>query len=249
MRPRWETGPDELVLVRHGHSTANAADAAAREARAEALDLEERDADVELSETGRTQVQALASWLARLADRDRPTLVVTSPYVRAAQTAEGALEGLDVQLLVDERLRERDMGVLDGLTWEGVRARHPDEAARRDKLGKFWFQPPSGESWADVTLRVRSFLHELRHGYDGERVWLFSHQAVIMAFRYVLEDLSEQDVLRLDREEPVANASVTRYRRKGAYLEPDTVADTGPVEASSADVTAQETGGEGDGRP
>lgn len=247
MRPRWETGPEELVLVRHGHSTANAADAAAREARAEELDLEERDADVELSENGREQVRALGSWIRGLEDGDRPTLAVTSPYVRAAQTAEGALEGIDVQLLVDERIRERDMGVLDGLTWDGVRARYPEEAQRRDKLGKFWFQPPSGESWADVALRVRSFLDELRHGYDGERVWLFTHQAVVMAFRYVLEDLSEQEVLRLDREEPVANASLTRYRRKGAYLEPDAVADTGPVEESSADVTEQATGGEDDG--
>jgi broad specificity phosphatase PhoE len=246
VRPRWETGPEELVLVRHGHSTANAADTAAREARAEELDLEERDADVELSETGREQVGALASWVADLEDGARPTLAVTSPYVRAAQTAEATLEGIDVQLLVDERIRERDMGVLDGLTWEGVRARYPEEAERREKLGKFWFQPPSGESWADVALRVRSFLDELRHGYDGERVWLFTHQAVIMGFRYVLEDLSEQEVLRLDREEPVANASVTRYRRKGAYLEPDTVADTGPVERSTADVTEQSTGGEDD---
>jgi broad specificity phosphatase PhoE len=247
VRPRWETGPEELVLVRHGHSTANAADAAAREARAEALDLDERDADVTLSDTGREQVAALASWLSEVDDASRPTLAVTSPYRRAVQTAEGALEGIDVQLLVDERLRERDMGVLDGLTWEGVRARFPDEAQRRDKLGKFWHQPPSGESWVDVALRVRSFLDELRHGYDGERIWLFTHQAVVMGFRYVLEDLSEQDVLRLDRDEPVANASLTRYRRKGRYLEPDAVAETGPVERSRAEVTEQPAGGEGDG--
>jgi broad specificity phosphatase PhoE len=136
------------------------------------------------------------------------------------------------------------MGVLDGLTWHGVRARHPDEAERRDKLGKFWFQPPSGESWADVALRVRSFLDELRHGYDGERIWLFSHQAVIMSFRYVLEDLSEQDVLRLDEEERILNASITRYRRKGAYFEVDTVADTGPLEQSTADLTRQPSSGD-----
>jgi len=235
------------VLVRHGHSTANAADAAAREAGADELDLESRDADVELSDTGREQVEALAEWLAGLDEDARPTLAVSSPYVRAERTASLALQRIDVQLLVDERLRERDMGVLDGLTWAGVRKRFPDEAQRRDKLGKFWFQPPSGESWADVAQRVRSFLQDLRHGYDGERIWLFTHQAVIMAFRYVLEDLSEQDVLRLDREEPVANASVTRYRRKGAWFEPDTVAETGPVQRSDADVTQQPRGGDDDG--
>jgi len=239
VRPRWGTGPAEVVLVRHGHSTANAADTAAHEAGAEALDLDVRDADVELSETGREQVRGLAGWLAELDEAERPTLAVTSPYVRAAQTAELALEHLDVELLVDERLRERDMGVLDGLTRTGVEARYPDEAARRAKLGKFWFQPQSGESWADVALRVRSFLDDLRHGYDGARVWLFTHQAVVMSFRYVLEDLSEQDVLRIDRDEPVPNASVTRYRRRGAVLEPDTVAGTGHLERASAEVTHQ----------
>jgi broad specificity phosphatase PhoE len=247
VRPRWESGPDELVLVRHGHSTANAADAAARQAGADELEIEGRDADVEPSETGREQVQALAAWVAGLDESERPTLAVTSPYVRAEQTARLALEQLEIQLLVDERLRERDMGVLDGLTWAGVRNRFPDEAQRRDKLGKFWFQPPSGESWADVAQRVRSLLHDLRHGYDGERVWLFSHQAVIMSFRYVLEDLSEAEVLRLDHEEPVANASFTRYRRKGAYFEVDAVADTGPVQRSSAEVTGQPRGGDDDG--
>lgn len=247
MRPRWERGPDELVLVRHGHSTANAADAAAREAGAEELEIDGRDADVELSDTGREQVEALRDWLAGLDEDARPTLAVSSPYVRAEQTARLSLERLDVQLLVDERLRERDMGVFDGLTWAGVRTRFPDDAQRRDKLGKFWFQPPSGESWADVALRVRSFLDDLRHGYDGERVWLFTHQAVIMSFRYVLEDLTEKEVLRLDHEEPVANASVTRYRRKGAWFEPDTVAETGPVQRSEADVTEQRHGGDDDG--
>lgn len=232
------------MLVRHGHSTANAADTAAREGGLEELEIEGRDADVELSSTGREQVQALADWLAGLDRGRRPTLAVTSPYVRAEQTARGALERLDVPLLVDERVRERDMGRLEGLTAAGVRARHPDEAERRERLGKFWHQPPSGESWADVALRVRSFLDELRHGYDGERLWVFTHQAVVMAFRYVLEDLSEADVLRLDHEEPVANASVTRYCRTGTYLERDAVGAEGPVVHSPADSTTQPPAGD-----
>ena len=52
MRPRWSSGPTEIVLVRHGHSVGNLADARAREEGAERLDLDARDADVELSGTG-----------------------------------------------------------------------------------------------------------------------------------------------------------------------------------------------------
>jgi broad specificity phosphatase PhoE len=58
--PRWRSGPVELVLVRHGHSAGNAADDAAREAGSEVLDLADRDADVDLSDSGREQAQGLA---------------------------------------------------------------------------------------------------------------------------------------------------------------------------------------------
>ncbi|MCW2815922.1 MAG: histidine phosphatase family protein [Nocardioides sp.] len=246
MRPRWESGPAELVLVRHGESVGNRADAAARDAGAEELDLSARDADVELSDTGREQAQALGRWLA---DRDGaalPTAAVASPYRRAADTAALALAGLDAPLDHDERLRERDLGVLDGLTGAGIRARHPAEAARRERLGKFYYQPPSGESWADVALRVRGLLQDLRVGHDGERLWLFTHQAVIMAFRYVLEGLDEAEVLDLDRQVRIPNASVTTYVRSGAHLELTAFADTTAVDRLDVETTREASSGSGD---
>jgi broad specificity phosphatase PhoE len=246
VRPRWEQGPAELVLVRHGESMGNRADAAARDAGAEVLDLTARDADVELSDTGRDQAAALGRWLRERDDAARPTVAVSSPYRRAAETAAIALDHLDLGIEHDERLRERDLGVFDGLTGLGIRSRHPDEAERRDKLGKFYYQPPSGESWAAVAHRVRSLLADLRHGYDGERVWLFSHQAVIMTFRYVLEGIEEADLLDLDRRMRIPNASVTTYRREGAYLELDSFADTTAVDRIDVDVTHEESQGAAD---
>jgi broad specificity phosphatase PhoE len=206
-------GPLEIVLVRHGESVGNLADAAAQEQGAHRLELAARDADVELSATGEEQADALRAHLAALDGSEVPTLALTSPYRRAADTAERALRGLDVELLHDERLRERDLGVLDGLTKEGIVSAFPDEAERRGRVGKFYYQPPSGESWADVALRVRTLLADLRAACDGGRVWLFTHQAVIMSFRYVLEGLSEQELLEIDRRERIGNVSTTRYRR------------------------------------
>ena len=49
--------------------------------------------------------------------------------------------------------------------------------------------------------------------YDGERVWVFSHQAVIMGFRLVLEGLGEREILDLDARSPMANCSMTSYLR------------------------------------
>lgn len=237
MRPTWDSGPAELVLIRHGESVGNLADTAAQDAGAEVLDLDARDADVELSDTGQEQARGLRQWVDGHDAGSAPTVVVSSPYRRAADTAALALEGLDIRVDHDERLRERDLGVLDGLTSAGIRARHPEEAARRDKLGKFYYQPPSGESWADVALRVRSFLHDLRFGHEGERVWLFTHQAVIMAFRFVLEGIDEAELLDVDRRVRIPNCSVTRFVRSGAHLELDVFADASALEQRDVDVT------------
>ena len=233
-------GPAELVLVRHGESMGNVADAEARDRGADRLELSARDADVELTENGRRQAQAVGDWLAS-ADRDaRPTVVLSSPYRRAAETAELAVRGLEVERILDERLRERDLGVFDGLTGAGIRAEYPDEAERRKKLGKFYYQPPSGESWADVVLRVRSLLADLREGFDGARVWLFTHQAVIMSFRYVLEGLTEHELLEIDGQTQIGNASMTCYRRGEHGFELLAFADTTAVGSADADVTHEE---------
>jgi probable phosphoglycerate mutase len=206
-------GPTALWLVRHGESLGNLADAQAHRSGSGRLELDVRDPDVPLSPTGESQADALGSWLAGLPDDEQPTTVLSSPFARAAGTAERIVAAGRRQLTIryDERLRERDFGAFDGMTGEGIRAEYPDEARRRELLGKFYYRPPGGESWADVALRVRSLLatEALRH--DGERLLCVSHQAVIMVFRYVVEELSEQQLLEIDRAEQIANTSVTRY--------------------------------------
>jgi broad specificity phosphatase PhoE len=226
-------GPDVLVLARHGESVGNVADADARRRRAEHLDLDDRDADVQLSDAGRDQAAALGRHLRELGPDRGPTLVLTSPYRRAASTAAEALRHVDVPVVTDERLRERDLGQFDGLTGTGIRKLYADEARRRTKVGKFYYQPPGGESWADVVLRVRSLLADLRQGFAGERVWLFSHQAVIMSFRYVLEGLSEQDLAEIERTTALPNCSVTTYERSDGGLRLRRFAETGHLEADS----------------
>ena len=240
-------GPSEIVLVRHGQSLGNLADADARERRAERLNLPGRDADVDLSDLGRRQAAAVGRRLAEVDEDRRPVLVLSSPYRRAAATAEIAVRGTGLDVVYDERLRERDLGVLDGLTGTGIRARYPDESERRRKVGKFYYQPPSGESWTDVVLRVRTLLADLREGYDGARVWIFSHQAVIMCFRYVLEGLDEARVLELDRTVDIPNASMTTFRRSEDNLNLVTFADTAAVDVAEAEVTREPAqGGHGD---
>jgi broad specificity phosphatase PhoE len=204
----------QLVLLRHGESEANIAAEEAERTRAVRVAVPARDPDVVLSATGREQAQAVGPALARMAERERPTAVWVSPYRRAQQTAELALEssGLDLPIRVDERLRDRELGVLDTLTSHGVDQLHPEEAARRRFLGKFYYRPPGGEAWTDVALRVRSLLRDLDDASD-ERVLVVCHDAVIMLFRGICERIAERELLDEARAHPVPNCSLTRLVR------------------------------------
>jgi broad specificity phosphatase PhoE len=237
MRPRWRRGPTTITLVRHGESVGNLADTRAQEAQTEVLDLDDRDADVALSPRGREQAGAIATWLDRTpATGSVPDVVISSPYRRAAETAERALARTHLTIGYDERLRERDLGLFDGLTGRGIRARYPEEAERRRRLGKFYYQPPSGESWCDVVLRMRTLLRDLE-SFDGVHVWLVTHQAVIMSARFVLEELTEQAVLDIDRSTPVPNASLTVYERVDDGFVLRRFGDATPIENVAAPVT------------
>ena len=235
------THVEELVLVRHGESVGNVADAEARRRGAGHLDLETRDPDTPLSRRGEQQAQVLARHVAGVDRERRPEVVLSSPYARAAETARIVAGGLDLDPTLDERLRERDLGVFDGLTGVGIRERHPEEAERRSRLGKFYYRPPGGESWTDVALRVRQVLLDLASMYADRRVWVFTHQAVIMSFRLVLEGLDERRLLEVDRNEPLGNCSLTRYRRRDdGTLELVSFADTSHLEASDVAETHED---------
>jgi 2,3-bisphosphoglycerate-dependent phosphoglycerate mutase len=202
-----------LGIVRHGESTGNVAAAAAESGRLEQIDIPERDADVPLSDTGREQAAAVATWLT---SRPPVDLVVVSPYLRTVQTAEIAVSQLgDVPVRRDERLRDRELGILDLLTGHGVQTRLPAEAVRRKRLGKFYYRPPGGESWADVALRLRSLLGDLRRDHDGGRVLLFGHEAVVFLLRYLIEGLTEQQLMEVATDGTIANCSVTTWERTG----------------------------------
>lgn len=235
----WAAHMEELVLVRHGESLGNVADALARDRGEGRLELDTRDPDTPLSERGEQQAHVLARHVASTGPR--PDVVLSSPYARAAMTARIVAGALDLEPLLDERLRERDLGIFDGLTGLGIREHHPEEAERRARLGKFYYRPPGGESWTDVALRVRDVLRDLAQLYADRRVWVFTHQAVIMSFRLALERLDEATLLDVDRHEPLPNCSLTRYRRDGAALELAAFADTGYLESSEVEATREGT--------
>jgi broad specificity phosphatase PhoE len=206
--------PDSLWLVRHGESAGNVARDAAEDAGLPMIDIATRDMDVPLSKTGEEQAQAFGHWLGEQPSDVHPTVVLASPYVRAVETARLALDAAgitDAEVTVDERLREREFGILDRLTKAGIIERFPEQAELRKFVGKFYHRPPGGESWCDVALRLRSVIDTMTRDHRGERVMIVSHQVVIMMFRYLLERLTEQEILEIDRQNQLANCSLTSF--------------------------------------
>jgi broad specificity phosphatase PhoE len=235
--------PQTLILVRHGESLGNVANERAYTDRADRLDISVNDPSVELSDLGVRQAQALGARLAELPTEERPTVVVESSYVRARQTTDHVIgdAGLaGVERVTDERLRDREQGILDRLTGRGVRAELPDEADRRDYLGKFWYRPPGGESWADVAMRVRAVLRDMRLDYPDERILWVTHDVPILLARYVIEQMTTDEVAALSRQ--VVNCGMTTYHRiADGRLQLSAFNDATPVEQDeSAEATAHE---------
>jgi probable phosphoglycerate mutase len=208
--------PDLLYIVRHGESAGNVAREAALEAGEPIIELDIRDVDVPLSELGQRQAIALGNWFRTLPPEDRPNVVLTSPYLRARHTAALIVKTAGIpedsySLLVDERLREKEFGILDRLTHIGVQEQFPEQAEHRRLLGKFYHRPPGGESWCDVILRLRSATELITRDYRGQRVLIVCHAVVVLCMRYILEHLTETEVLAIDKKAEIANCSVTLY--------------------------------------
>ena len=243
---RW---PNRLWLVRHGESAGNVARDAAYASGSARIEIADRDVDVPLSPRGIEQSRALGQWLARLTVTERPEIVLSSPYLRSRHTAEliraaGGVGPAAAATVIDERLREREFGILDRLTKAGIVQLFPDQAELRAKIGKFYHRPPGGESWCDVILRLRSALDTLSLHYAGRRVLVVTHEVVVMCLRYLLEELDEAGILEIDKQGDIVNCGVTEYvydpnaGQFGGTLVLARYNATAPLERAGAPVTS-----------
>src|SRR5688572_29536151 len=135
--------PDVIWLVRHGQSAGNVARDAAKAAGLPLIDILTRDVDTPLSDLGKEQSLALGRWFGEMEPDARPNVVLSSPYVRAQETMRIVLEAAGVEsdevtFLVDERLREKEFGILDRLTKHGIRHKYPELSEQRAHVGKFY---------------------------------------------------------------------------------------------------------------
>jgi broad specificity phosphatase PhoE len=236
MDQKW---PQEIWLVRHGKAPAMSRDAA-EAASGLSIDIADSDVDVPLSALGVRQSAALAGWFAAMPAAAQPNVVLHSPYLRAAETARIVKRVIDpdsmVAATVDERLREKEFGILDRLTTHGVAQRYPDLYRQRKHVGKFYFRPPGGESWCDVILRLRSVLDTITREYARER----PHRRPQVTVNCLLP--AERQTGHHPGDAPATCPTVRHScshpaRGKRGKLVPDLVNFVAPLEAAGTPVT------------
>ena len=153
-----------LLLIRHGQTNWN---------------LEQRfqgQSDIPLNETGRKQAAALAD---RLSAKQFDA-IYSSDLQRAAETAAIILQmsGFNPDLHPDSRLREVNFGDWEGLTYDEIRAKHPDPLAAWE-ADIFKNAPPNGETLEGLAVRVQSMLDELREKHEDQNILIVAHGGVL----------------------------------------------------------------------
>ncbi len=205
----------ELILIRHGQSASNVAFPKADAAGLADSGLSGRDTDVALTELGVKQAEAVGQWLAGLPAEQVPQVAITSPYLRARETWRIAAEtsGLDLPApTTDERLVDRLLGDLEMMTRAAIAERFPDEPGRLQEAGEYQYRPPNGETFADIAVRLASFLDDLNREHAGERVVVTAHDSVVLMMRYVIEGLDWDGLAEVVAASGyVRNASVSRF--------------------------------------
>jgi ribonuclease H / adenosylcobalamin/alpha-ribazole phosphatase len=149
--------PTVTVLLRHGQTP---------------MSVQKRysgRSDVPLTDLGVQQAYAAAKRLAAAGIG----VIVTSPLLRAARTAEEVAAVAGAPVVTDDGFRETDFGAWEGLTFAEVRRRWPAEM--RAWLADPSVAPPGGESFAEVSTRVTEALHRVLADRQRQRILIVSH--------------------------------------------------------------------------
>lgn len=173
----------KLVFVRHGESEKNV------------LKIRSSTKDKwPLTEKGKMHAKNVAKKLSEMGDFD---VVISSPIIRARQTAEIISEKLHLPIVFDALISEYEYGNWNDLTEEEMAEKHTDysEYKKYEKGTQehFNFKLGGAESRADIVARIKEFLEKIKKEYPGKNLILVSHGGINGAIEMVLNN-SELEV-------------------------------------------------------
>ena len=203
------TNVTNVLLIRHGQSKGNA---------------ERRfggHTATPLSARGRNQAEPTA----RTLKSESLTAIYSSDLARAMDTAKPLANMTRLPVQGTSAFRERDVGVMEGLTFEDAAQQHPEQYAallRRD----FEYVLTGGESYRQLLDRARQKLDEIIEENRGGKIAVFSHTGTICILALHLMGALDAPELK-----PVwissANCGITRFElRDDGFVRVLTVNDT-----------------------
>ena len=201
-----------LVVVRHGETHWNVASRI------------QGHADSPLTAAGEAQAAAIAARLAT----ERFDRLLSSDLGRALATARAIAARTGHPIVADARLRERNYGVAEGLTYGEIGVHYPEVFSRvRDTDPDYVV--PGGESRRQLFERVRDAFESLAREHDGLRVAVVCHGGVLAAlYRHVRAiPVSAPQAI------PIPNASYNALAFESGAWTVEAWADTAHLEATA----------------
>ncbi len=160
----------EIILIRHGETEWNS------------QKRMQGHSNSDLSEVGRGQIQALGELMKNVSFDH----IYSSDSLRTRQTAEAITQYSGHTLQFDQRIREKNLGVFEGLTSTEAKERHP-EVYRLFKTAGANYVIDEGESTQQLLERALEFSEEIRLRHPQERVVMVTHGGVVrVLMKYAL---------------------------------------------------------------
>jgi len=145
--------------------------------------------DSNLSPLGEKYAHKLADWVSECSDLPSDKLVVwTSTMRRTRQTARLIKCARSVQW---RNLREIEVGICDGLTYQQIKELFPEEYRAREE-DKLRYRYPRGESYLDIINRLEPILFEIER--SSEPLLIVGHQAVHRCIYAYFLDLPPEEI-------------------------------------------------------
>ena len=183
----------EVTLIRHGETEWNLSG------------RWQGHADSPLSERGVAQAEALGRRM-RPSDFD---CFYSSDLERAMHTSRLAGGPSGWEAIPREELRERDLGVLEGLTTEEM-LEHEPEVYRSFRNDGPEYVPPGGESFKQFYERCANAVEQISSAHEGSKIGVVAHGGVLGAFfRYAMNI-----PLEAERNFVLLNCSLNRFEKK-----------------------------------
>jgi 2,3-bisphosphoglycerate-dependent phosphoglycerate mutase len=155
----------QLIIVRHGQTEWNIAG------------IRQGHLDSRLTTRGLAQAKALGERLAR----EKFSALYSSDLGRAVQTAMAIAEYTGHEIVTDPRLRERHLGIFQGLNADQIIQKYPEERRMLRTLGPEYVIP-GGESMRQQVERNVAYLNDLAQKHAGETIVVVTHGGVVSGF-------------------------------------------------------------------